>query len=167
MSLGVALVVIVILFFLIKSQGFRKAALAVVGISVVGGICLYLYFKFEESDRARKLAHARTLIQHDQIEIIDPRVSFSSFDGRPERINGRLRNNSDYTVRSVELNLRFEDCDAKGKCDTVGESDAEVTVMAPPGQSRDFSSSVYGDRIAVRGTRNWTYSINSITANVQ
>jgi hypothetical protein len=35
MSLGIALVVIVVLYFLIKSDGFRKAALIVLGLVVL------------------------------------------------------------------------------------------------------------------------------------
>jgi hypothetical protein len=166
MSLGIALVVIVVLYFLIKSKGFRKAGLVVLGVAVLGVLLAYFYAKHEEIESARKLSSARTLIIKDQIEIIDPRVSFSSYDGRPERITGRLRNNSNYPIRSVELHLQFQDCAANGACETVGDCDKDVLVSVPPGQSRDFDSSVYGNRISVKGTRRWNYSIKSITASV-
>jgi len=166
MSLGIALVIVVVLFFLIKSKGFRKAALIVLGLCVVCGFLIYLYDKNERSESARKLAHAKTLITSDQIEIVDPRVSFSSYDGSPERITGRLRNNSKYIVQAVELHLQFQDCATNGSCETVGTEDESVYVNVPPGQSRDFDSSVYGNRISVRGKRSWNYSIKSITADV-
>jgi len=166
MSLGIALVVIVVLYFLIKSEGFRKAALVVLGLLVLGALLVYLYLGHDKAESARKVAHAKTLIAKNQIDIIDARVSFSSYDGRPERITGRLRNNSNYTVRSVELHLQFQDCAANGACETVGDDNEDVLVNVPPGQSRDFDSSIYGNRISARGTRSWNYSINSITANV-
>jgi hypothetical protein len=166
MSLGIALVVIVVLYFLIKSKGFRKAALVVLGLVVLGALLIYLYLEHDKAESARKLAHAKTLIAKNQIDITDARVSFSSYDGRPERITGRLRNNSNYAVRSVELHLQFQDCAADGACETVGDNDEDVLVSVPPGQSRDFDSAVYGNRISVKGTRRWNYSIKSITANV-
>jgi hypothetical protein len=166
MSLGIAVVLIVVLYFLIKSKGFRKAALVVLGLAVLGALLAYLYEKHDRAESERKLAYARSLIAKDQINIIDPRVSFSSYDGRPERITGRLRNNSNYPVRSVELHLQFQDCAADGACEIVGDSDDDVLVNVPPGQSRDFDSSIYGNRISVKGTRRWNYSIHNVTANV-
>jgi len=166
MSLGIALVVIVVLYFLIKSEGFRKAALIVLGVVVFGALLIYLYLEHDNAASARKLEHAKSLIAKNQIDIIDPRVSFSSYDGSPERIKGRLRNNSNYAVRSVELHLQFQDCAANGACETVGDANEDVLVNVPPGQSRDFDSSIYGNRISAKGTRRWNYSINSITADV-
>jgi hypothetical protein len=166
MSLGIALIVIVVLYFLIKSEGFRKAALVVLGVVVLGALLVYLYVEYDKAESARKLAHARTLIAKNQIEIIDARVSFRSYDGSPERITGRLRNNSNYTVQSVELHLQFQDCAANEACETVGDDDEDVHVNVPPGQSRDFDSSIYGNRISAKGTRRWNYFIKSITANV-
>jgi hypothetical protein len=77
-----------------------------------------------------------------------------------------LRNNSQHTVHSVELHFRFQDCSANGNCETIGESQEDVAVSVPPGQSRDFASHVYGDRMSARGKLNWNYSIKSITADV-
>jgi hypothetical protein len=167
MSLGVALVVIVILYLLIKSQGFRKAALVVLGLCILGGFLLYGYFENEKAESARKLAHAKTLITSDQIQIIDPRVSFNSYDGRPDRITGRLRNNSKYAVRSVELQLRFEDCPVGGACETVGMNEEDVSASVPPGQSRDFDSYILADKMSAKGKINWNYAIKSITADLR
>lgn len=166
MSLGVALIVIVILFLLIKSEGFRKAALIVLGLMVLGGFLIYGYFENEKAENEHKLVHAKTLITKDQIEILDPKVSFNTYDGSPNSITGRLRNNSNYAVRSVELHLQFQDCAANGACETVGMSDESVYVNVPPGQSRDFDSYVGGNRISAKGKLNWNYSIKSITAEV-
>ena len=166
MSLGIALVVIVVLYFLVKSEGFRKVALIVLGLTALGALLIYLYFEHNKSESARKAAYAKTLIAKKQIDIVDARVSFSSYDGSPERITGRLRNNSNYTVRSVELHLEFQDCAPNGACETVGDANENVLVSVPPGQSRDFDSSIYGNRISAKGARRWNYSINSITADV-
>lgn len=166
MSLGVALVVIVVLFFLIKSKGFRKAALVVLGLGVLVGFLVYLYFEHEKAESARKVAHARTLITSDQIQIIDPRMGYNSYDGSPNSVTGRLRNNSRYGVQSVELHFQFQDCATNGACETIGESDKDIFVNVPPGQSRDFDSSVYGGQMSARGKLNWNYSIKSITADV-
>jgi hypothetical protein len=167
MSLGVALVVIVVIYFLIKSEGFRKAALIAVGLCVLGGFLLYFYFENQKAESARKIAYAKTLIKSNQIEIIEPRVSFSSYDGRPDRVTGRLRNNSSYAIRSVELQLRFEDCPAPAQCETVGMTEDDVSVDVPPGQSRDFDSYLTGDRMSAKGKLNWNYTIKSIRADVR
>ena len=76
MSLGIALVVIAVLYFLIKSEGFRKAALVVLGFLVLGALLTYLYLEHDRAESARKLAHAKTLIAKNQIDITDARVSF-------------------------------------------------------------------------------------------
>src|SRR5258708_18376195 len=135
MSLGIALVVIVVLYFLIKSRGFRKAAMIVLGLSLLGLLLVYLYVQHDRAKSARELAHAKSLVAKDQIDIVDARVSFSSYDGRPERMTGRVRNNSNYTVRSVELHVQFEDCAAGGACETVSDDNEDVPVIVPPGQS--------------------------------
>jgi hypothetical protein len=166
MTLGVALVVIVVLFFLVKSEGFRKAALILLGVCVLGGFVIYAYFENEKAERERKLAHAKTLITMDEIAILDPQMSFSTYDGRPDKITGRLRNNSKYPVQSVELHLLFQDCPANGACETIGTSDEDVSVDVPPGQSRDFDSYVSGNRMSAKGKLTWNYSIKSITAHL-
>jgi hypothetical protein len=164
MSLGVALVVIVVLYFLIKSGGFRKAALIIAGLCVTVGFLIYLYFQNSAAESKRKSAYAKTLIRTNEIEILDPRISFNSYDGSPSRITGRLRNNSKYGVRSVQLQLRFEDCAASGTCETVGSNDENVLADVPPGQSRDFDTYVSGNRMSAKGKIEWNYSIESITA---
>ncbi len=166
MSLGAAFIVIVVIFFLIKSQGFRKAALVVLGLTLLGGVILYGYLENQQSETERRLAYAKTLIKTGQIEIIDPRVSFNSYDGSPNSITGRLRNNSAYAVQSVELHLRFQDCASEGSCETIGEDDEDLSVGVPPGQSRDFNSYLAGGRMSARGKLIWNYSIKSITADV-
>jgi hypothetical protein len=74
MTLGVALVVIVILFFLVKSEGFRKAALIFVALGALGCLMVYLYFQNENGEYKRKLAHAKTVITMDEIAILEPQV---------------------------------------------------------------------------------------------
>jgi len=166
MTLGVALIVIIVLFFLVKSEGFRKAASILLGVCVLGGFVIYAYFENEKAERARKLARAKTLVTMDEIALLDPQMRFSTYDGRPEKITGRLRNNSKYTVESVELHLLFQDCPTNAACETIGTSEEDVSVDVPPGQSRDFDSYVSGNRMSPRGKLNWNYSIKSITAHL-
>ncbi|SRR6266487_5471564 len=68
-----------------------------------------------------------------------------------------------YPIERFFCNLLFRF--SRNKVRRVGGNE-DVLVNVPPGQSRDFDSSIYGNRISAKGTRSWNYSINSITANV-
>lgn len=83
--------------------------------------------------------------------MVDPRVSFSSYDGRPERITGRIRNSSHYRVASTEVRLIFQDCSAEGGCETVGDQKVDIYAAIPPGQSRNFEQYIFGPRVSAKG----------------
>ena len=110
MSLGIAIFLIALLWFLIANATFRKvAAIAFVAIAL-GGILIFAYIQVSNKEQENKRQLAKTYIKISQVELADPRVSFASYDGRPDRIAGRAKNNSTFTLESFEVRLLFQDC---------------------------------------------------------
>jgi len=167
LSLGLALVVIVVLFLLIKSAGFRKAALVMFGLLALGAFLLYVWITRSDNERARKDEQAKTLIKLNEVEVIDPRLSFSTYDGRqPDKLIGRIRNNSRYPIEELEFSLTFRDCNSDRNCEIIGESNPSVFISVPPGQSRDFSTYVSGGQMVPRGKLEWQYSLKGVEASI-
>jgi len=167
MSLGVAILILGLLFLLIFSPAFRRFAAIALGILVVALLLVVGWYKQNEAERERKRDAAKTLIKTNQIELVDPRVSFSSYDGRPERLIGRIKNDSTYPLDSVELKLVFQDCSPQNKCETVGEVEDVIHANVPPGQSRDFEEYISGPTISPKGRIEWNYRLLSVSAHVE
>lgn len=167
MSLGIAILVIALLTFLVVSKGFRKVAAVALVVLLVAAALLYLWSEHSSREYARKRELAKSFIRHSEVEVVDPRVSFSSYDGSPSKITGRIRNNSRHHLESIELELVFQDCISGGECETVGEADEEIRVLVPPGQSRDFEEHILsGPRLNPKGQIRWHYAIKGVVAQV-
>jgi hypothetical protein len=172
MSLGVAILILGLLCLLIFSPGFRRVAAVALGVLVVALLIFVGWYKRNEAEEKRKRDAAKAYIKTSQIELVDPRVSFSSYDGRPERLTGRIRNNSRYALGSVEIRVVFQDCSPQNECETVEDMREEVHANVPPGQSRDFQQYLYqeylyGSTFSPKGRITWTYQILSVSADVQ
>lgn len=166
MTLGVAILVIGMLALLLFSRAFRKIAAVALGLLLVAALVLYLWLEASSREQRRKQELAKGYIKSSEIEVVEPTISFSSYDRSPDRITGRIRNNSRYGLRSVELRLLFEDCPPAEKCETVGEAKEEIYIQVPSGQSRDFNHFISGHRISPRGRLQWSYAVLSITADI-
>lgn len=164
MSLGVVILILGLLYFLIASPRFRQVAAVVLGILVVAVLIFVGWYQENQAQQRRKREAAKTYIKTDQIEVVDPRVSFASYNGSPERITGRVRNNSGYVLESIDLRLIFQDCSALNQCETVDDEKSQIHVVVPPGQSRDFDEYLYGSALSAKGKINWTYQILSVSA---
>lgn len=166
MSLGVAILILGLLYWLIVSPRFRRVAAIILGI-VVGAVLLFvLWYRHNEAEQQRKREAAKTYIKTNQIELVDPRVSFSSYNGRPERLSGRIRNNSTYALENVEVRLIFQDCSPQNKCETVGDEKTQINVNVPSGQSRDFEEYLSGPAVSPKGKITWSYETLSVSAHV-
>ena len=162
MPLGVAVLIIGLICLLIVSQRFRRVAAVALGILLVGVLLLVGWY--EENQHKRDAA--KTYIKTNEIDLVDPRVSFSSYNGRPDRMSGRIRNNSGYALDSVEVRLVFQDCSPKNECETVDEQKVEIHANIPSGQSRDFDEYLFGSAISPRGRIAWSYQTISVSAHV-
>ncbi len=166
MSLGLVILILGLLYLLIVSPRFRRVAAIALGILVVGAILLVGWYEQNQSEQKSREETAKHLIKIGQIELVDPRVSFSNYNGSPERITGRIRNNSTYSLGSLELRLVFQDCLAEGACETVDDEKTNIDASVPPGQSRDFEDYLPGVALSPKGRITWTYQILSVSAHV-
>lgn len=167
MSLGIAIFLIALIWFLIVNATFRKVAAVALAVLAVGGILIFAYIEASTKEQENKRQLAKTYIKISQVELVDPRVSFSSYEGRPNGITGRAKNNSTYTLESVEVRLIFQDCLPTGNCETVGDEKEEIRVDVPPSQSRDFNQSIYGPILSPKGKIAWNYQIVSASAHIE
>ena len=167
MSLGLALLILGLLLLLIFSPSFRRIAAVALGILVLALLILIGWFQQNETAQKRKDEKAKTFIKTNQVQLVDPRVSFSSYDGRPEKITGRVRNNSTHALQSLEVKLLFEDCSPQNDCETVGEETDVIYGNVPPAQSRDFVEYLSGSTISPKGRITWSYQVISVSARVE
>jgi hypothetical protein len=158
----IAVLVIGVLWLMVASRGFRKAATALIAVGVVGVLALVLWLRFDENERARNQDLARHRMTANEINLSD-----MAFDFRGGHLTGRLHNDSSrFAVSAIGLRLTLQDCDASG-CDTVGEQNTDVYQATPPGQSRDFSEFVFfpGNPTPKRGVIHWNYQVLYVEAN--
>jgi 4-amino-4-deoxy-L-arabinose transferase-like glycosyltransferase len=94
MSLGVVILVLGLLYLLIVSPRFRRFTGIILAFLAVAVLLVVWWYRRNEANRRHKQEIAKTYIKPNQIELVDPRVSFSTYDGRPERLTARIRNNS-------------------------------------------------------------------------
>ena len=164
MSFGVAILILGLLFLLIASPRFRRVAAVALGVVVVAVLLFIGWIHQNEAEQEHKRELAKSYIKSEQIQLVDPRVSFSNYDGRPERISGRIRNDSGYPLERLELRLIFQDCIPKGGCETVGDDKVELSTRVPPQQSRDFEEYILGSALSPKGHVEWSYQIVSVSA---
>ena len=111
------LVALAVLFLLVYSAGFRKAALGLGGVLIVVGIALYVYEQIED-DRSR------SRISSSELEYLDIKLLNKSASSR--QLAGRIKNNSKkYALRGLGLRIVLEDCeilDKQSSCTVVAET---------------------------------------------
>ncbi|WP_293860462.1 hypothetical protein [Steroidobacter sp.] len=96
--------------------------------------------------RGRPTSPAATLqvIAPDSVQIEDPKMTGS---GAPFELRGRIENRSDVLLKSITLLVTRNDCfegalDPTG-CAVLWQDRHWISISIPPGESRDFSSSVW------------------------
>ena len=149
------IIVIGLIFLAVKYRAFRMFLL--IGCAVIAlGIGAYL--ARERSEREE----AKSLVRPDQL-------SFSEMTLGPEygttyTLRGRVKNNSPYEVKNVQVKVQVSDCDANGHCDVVGEEPEYAFVDVPPGQVRDLSESIYFSNMVIHGHFEWNYVVTQVEA---
>ena len=140
--------------------GFRKTALGVVVASVIAGASIYGY-----NEQAHQRAEARIPASEIALENVKVRQTFDSSYELTARLTNR---SSTYQVHGISLTVKLRDCrnGAASRCDPAGAAEARAAVTVPPGESRDFTATMYlgkGHR-RPKGTLAWDYEIESVTA---
>jgi hypothetical protein len=148
---------IAVLVLLVFSAGFRKFALIA---AVLGAAAVSLLYMNSASES--KASHSRISagdLQFDNVRLSSPYGSYS--------ISGRMTNKSaKYTLTDAQLLITAQDCDGEPpNCTTIGEASTFLLNDVPPGQARDFSSSVFfSSPLHPRGQFRWYYTVKETTA---
>jgi len=165
MSLGLVVLILGLLYLLIVSPRFRRLAAILLAVLIVAILLFVGWYQHNQAEQ-KSNREAKKFIKSSQIELVDPRVSFSNYDGRPDRMTGRIRNNSGYPLESLEIRLVFKDCSPQEQCETVDEEKTEINKSVPQGQSRDFDEYLSGSALSPKGRITWSYEILSVSAHV-
>jgi hypothetical protein len=154
------LIVPLVIALLVFVAGFRKTALGLVIVAVIAGALIYRL-----DEQAQQRAESRIPASEISLENVAVRHTFDS----SYELTGRLKNGSPtYQVDGITLNVKLRDCRIGDASECVAASEAEVhaAVTVPPGESRDFTATMYfgkGHR-RPKGTLAWDYEIESVTA---
>jgi Tfp pilus assembly protein PilE len=165
MSLGLVVLILGLLYLLIVSPRFRRLAAILLAVLIVAILLFVGWYQHNQAEQKSNREAAKKFIKSSQIELVDPRVSFSNYDGRPDRMTGRIRNNSGYPLESLEIRLVFKDCSPQEQCETVDEEKTEINKSVPQGQSRDFDEYLSGSALSPKGRITWSYEILSVSAH--
>jgi hypothetical protein len=149
-----------VLALLVFVAGFRKIALGVLIATAIAGASIYLL-----TEQTQQRAETRIPASEIALENVAVRQTFDA----SYELTGRLKNGSStYQVQGISLNVKLRDCrtgDAS-QCVSAGEAEARAAVTVPPGESRDFTATMFlgkGHRLP-KGTLAWDYEIESVTA---
>lgn len=153
--------VALLVWLAVKFRGFRLGILGLLMLIVAGGGVWYLYHQMEEQ-------RLRTLISPQQLEFRDFTMETA---GYTRAVTGTLKNNSPlYTLRTVTLAYRVQDCPRdeqapRSQCETVGQETRTAYVSVPPGQIREFRSSVsFPNMPPIKGRIVWNFDVVEVVA---
>jgi len=157
-----AVVLIAAIYLFVTFPAFRKFALIVASVAFVGIIILFGYSKQQEADSARKREAAKHLVEPTSLAFEDMHLGNQYSD---YRLTGRVKNNSQYTIRAITVKLSISDCDSNGHCDVVGDKEQECYLRIPPGQVRDIDETLFMEPgTKIRNTLQWDYTIPDVSA---
>ena len=147
------LAIIVILILLVVSAGFRKFAGILVLICLVGGVLIWQYQEYEESQSRKMILPSELTFEGVSLEYSNGNYDFI----------GRIINNSDkHSLSGVQFKLTAKDCakNDKHNCIIISEVDEYIYINIPPKQARDFKKNIYlYSDINIRGKLVLDYSI--------
>ena len=140
--------------------GYRRTALGLLVASAIAGASIYLL-----TEQTQQRAETRLSASEISLENVTVRHTFDA----SYELTGRLKNASAiYQVFGITLNVKLRDCrtgDAS-QCVAAGEAEARAAVTVPPGESRDFTATMYLGKGHGRpkGRLAWDYEIASVIA---
>lgn len=151
---------VVVFVLLVVSAGLRKAVIALVAITVVGGAIAFYYSQEEELQ-----SQSRIPVSHLGLENMQLNPNYGGY-----KVSGRIKNNSNqFTLNRIVFVITMQDCSgdaASQSCVTIGESNISPFLTIPPGQARDFQESVYfsGGTLKPKGRLDWHYTVSQTRA---
>ena len=155
------LVTIAIIWLMVVSPGFRAAAILIVAV-VGGGIAWWIHSESKEREkRQAEQAQAEILAAS---RVGDSDLDFDSVTLANEYstwyLRGNVKNRSKYTLRTIRLKVILEECAVRSTCVTVGDQEASAHFEGvPPGQMRNFSTSVPFKNLPSLKQPKWSYSL--------
>jgi hypothetical protein len=144
------------LVLLVVSAGFRKLALGLVVIALVGGAIATFYSYEEEKESLTRIPASQVGLENMQLN--------PNYGGY--KLSGRIKNNSgQFTLNRIVLAVTMQDCGGEAaaqNCVTIAESQTSPFLTIPPGQARDFQETVYfsGGTLKPKGRLDWRYSVS-------
>lgn len=124
-------------------------------------IIIAIFFGISSHYERIKEEKARRSISQSEIELVDLRLSTSSYSCT---LTGRIRNRSAYNLRSITLLITVRDC-IEDKCDIIGQSQETINFYGsiPTQQARDFEEYVSSLSVnSLKGKLVWDYKVLSI-----
>lgn len=123
----------------------------------------------QQRGRPASPAAALQVIAPDQVHVDNPKLSGS---GAPFELRGRIENKSDALLKSVTLLVTRQDCfegalDPTG-CAVLWQDRHWIPIAIPPGEARDFSSSVWmrGAAPGGRGTLKDSFEVVAASGEI-
>jgi hypothetical protein len=153
----------VVLVSLLFWRGYRKLALGLLAIALVGAVLVYYLDKRLDEEGRKRITASDVAVENVELK----RTYRSSYD-----LTGKVTNNSEtVTVERMRFDVTLHDCPAASQSDCVliGKASGEALVNVPPRQARNFTASLYygGAELKLKGRLVWRYKLTSITASRQ
>jgi hypothetical protein len=155
------------IFILVALAVPRLRPVGIVGCVLLGGMLTWAMVQrlrapaddvqptVQQRGRPTSPAAALQVIAPEQVRVADVKMTGG---GAPFELRGRIENHSDAQLKSVTLLVTRQDCfqgalDPSG-CTVLWQDRHWIPIAIPPGEQRDFSSSVWmrGAAPGVRGT---------------
>ena len=159
------LVILAIIFFAVPR--YRVIILVLMMASLGLGYIIYHESQREATERARKEHIAETLVKASDLEMTDFKISPPPFEGMSGwTIKGVVKNNSEYDVESISLNIVVRNCDTnKTNCVVIGSGTALAwRINIPKGQVRNFDEAFKLERMPKLENWDWSVTVKSIVA---
>jgi len=152
-----------IIFFLVRSPGFRKVALG----GVVAIAAWLIYNEFSSQDRLRR---ERAAIRPSDIELAN--LTLSNTYGSSWQVSGLVTNHSRYELSGLTFNITVQNCithvgtNPAPDCHVVGQTQVNYWTTIPSGQQRTMSENVSFEDMPRLSDWSWSYSDVQTTANL-
>ncbi|MCY4217675.1 MAG: hypothetical protein OXE41_11245 [Gammaproteobacteria bacterium] len=147
------LLVIIVAGLLYLSRFYPKTGFSILGVLAVCAIFIII----TTSERGE---NARAKLPTEDIIIENPIMTPGYRDGYT--LSARLINQNDAaTLRDSAISITMFDClsSDRNSCTVVGQEEARINLVIPPGQSRDLSRYISFEAVSPKGTVEWEFKI--------
>ncbi len=147
------LLVIIVAGLLYLSRFYPKTGFSILGVLAVCAIFIII----TTSERGE---NARAKLPAEDIIIENPVMTPGYRNGYT--LSARLVNqNESSTLRDSAISITMFDCltSDRSSCSVVGQEEARINLVIPPGQSRDLSRYVSFEGVSPKGTVEWEFKV--------